>query len=142
MYMLIIKVSKTALLCRGTSLIRNSARLGPYSRTMTRALGWWAVSYGRGTALWGNSEYFREGLAACWWRPAHDAAPPPRTLEEVLPPPTLEEVLPPPTLEEVLPPPTLEEVLPPPTLCAGWPLRLLRCLTIQHSTLKTAKTVL
>ena len=32
---------------RGTSLIRNSAPLGPYSRTMPRALGVSALSYER-----------------------------------------------------------------------------------------------
>ena len=31
---------------RGTSLIRNSALLGPYSRTMHRAL-WWVLGGGR-----------------------------------------------------------------------------------------------
>jgi len=40
---------------RGTSLIRNSAPLGPYSRTMSRALwsswGDGAVSYERGTPV-------------------------------------------------------------------------------------------
>ena len=40
---------------RGTSLIRNCTHLGPYCRTMHRALGWpqWgaAVSYERGTPV-------------------------------------------------------------------------------------------
>jgi len=30
-----------ALPCRGNSLIRNSAPLGPYSRTVPRGLGWY-----------------------------------------------------------------------------------------------------
>ena len=41
---------------RSTSLIRNSAPLGPYRRTMPRALRWcWggrAVSYARGTPVY------------------------------------------------------------------------------------------
>jgi hypothetical protein len=36
---------------RGTSLIRNSLPLGPYSRTMHRALGGGAVSYERGSPV-------------------------------------------------------------------------------------------
>ena len=40
---------------RSTSLIRNSAPLGSYSRSMPRALWWWqgggAVSYERGTPV-------------------------------------------------------------------------------------------
>ena len=36
---------------RGTSLIRNRAPLGPYSRTMPRVLGGSAVSDGRGTPV-------------------------------------------------------------------------------------------
>ena len=38
----------TALAYRGTSLIRNSAPLGPYSRIMPRTLGW---SWGGGLFL-------------------------------------------------------------------------------------------
>ena len=37
---------------RGTSLIKNSGRPGPYRRTMPMAvLGGWAVSYERGTPV-------------------------------------------------------------------------------------------
>ena len=41
---------------RGTSLIRNSAPLGPYSRTMPRAL-WW--SYGGGRFLMSEVPLYR-----------------------------------------------------------------------------------
>jgi len=43
-----VSVSGVGLVYRGTSLIRNSAPLGPYSRNMPRAL-WW--SWGGGLFL-------------------------------------------------------------------------------------------
>ena len=51
--------------CRVTSLIRNNAPLGPYSRTMRMAL-WWsqgggAVSYDRGTNVLGLTNVVSPG---------------------------------------------------------------------------------
>jgi len=40
--------------CRVTSPIGKRTPLGPYSRAMTRVLGEWAFSYGRGTPVMGG----------------------------------------------------------------------------------------
>ena len=66
-------MSETARMCvgcefkyRGTLLIRNRLPLGPYSRTMPRALGGGAVSYERGTPVlkWGVLQVGEGGAEA------------------------------------------------------------------------------
>ena len=67
--------AERGLCYRGTSLIKNSAPLGPYSRTVPRALRWsWgggAVSYERGTPVTGpprnipSKDTFTSRLFSC-----------------------------------------------------------------------------
>ena len=50
---------------RGTSLIRNSAPLGPYSRNMPRALGGGGGSYERGTPVEGSTMNAPPAITKC-----------------------------------------------------------------------------
>ena len=72
--------------CRGTSLIRNSDPLGPYSRTIPTALrwSWWggAVSYERGTPVPQGATQFQSQVDTGTRAATYHFVPDPSTFHE------------------------------------------------------------